>query len=208
MQYLRTKLSGLVPAADVYSSLTNMGVASPVWRPRCGLEHLTPHEDDSVRKEIAIYLRERAERKEPAPGPLNERSPGLTCLVLDFDSKGRPMPEADMLEIRALFERVARQHFSNAEGPVYLAKSPKGNYHIHLPNFIYAETNVASLLIKFVKAKCTLEQRLIFDCLDMAPIAMRNMRVFGTDNKELEGKGVYTVIYPEVVPFPMDMFIR
>ena len=208
MQYLITKLTGLVPAADVYSSLTNMGVASPVWRPRCGLEHLTPTEDDSVRKEIAVFLRERAERKEPALGPLNERSPGLTRLVLDFDFNGRPMPEADMLEIRALFERVARQHFSNAEGPVYLAKSPKGNYHIHLPNFIYAETNVASLLIKFVKAKCTFEQRLIFDCLDMAPIAMRHMRVYGTDNKDLEGKGVYTVIYPEVIPFTMDMFVR
>lgn len=208
MQYLLTKLKTLIPAADVYSSLTNMGQASTIWRPRCGLEHLTPHEDDSVRREIAVYLRDRAERKEPAHGPLNERSPGLARLVLDFDFNGRPVPEADMLEIRALFERVARQHFSNAEGTVYLAKSPKGNYHIHLPHFIYAEQNVAALLIKFVKAKCTLEQRLIFDCLDMAPIAMRNMRVFGTDNKDLEGKGVYTVIYPEVVPFHMDMFIR
>jgi hypothetical protein len=29
-----------------------------------------------------------------------------------------------------------------------------------------------------------------------------------TDNKELAGKGVYNVIYPEVIPFHMDMFIR
>jgi hypothetical protein len=126
--------------------------------------------------------------------------------VWDLDFKdaltGEQQAERDenVTELAELFRRTARQHFVSFGGPVYVAKSLKGNYHIHLPGFVYTELCVPLLLLKMVRAKAKSGIRELCDAIDTAPLGQMHMRMHGTDNKALQGKGVYKVIYPSEPP--------
>lgn len=197
--HLRSQFAGL-PHRDLFSSLTNMGVPG-VWPARVNIDTIDPARADTIMNEIADYIKDENEA-DVAVAPLNVRAVGAARVIFDFDFHDTLTPDeqerrdVSMTEIAELFRRTARQHFRNFGDFVYLAKSTKGNYHIHLPGFVYTEPSVVHLLLKMTRAKAPIDYRELFSAIDMAPIGIMQMRMHGTDNKAREGKGVYTVIHP------------
>ncbi len=199
MMHLRSHFASL-PHRDLFSSLTNMGMPG-AWPARANLDAIDPASSDTIMNEIADYIEGEVEA-DAAVAPLNVRAVGAARVIFDFDfhdtltADEQERRDVSMTEIAELFRRTARQHFCNFGDCVYLAKSAKGNYHIHLPGFVYTEPSVVHLLLKMTRAKAPIDYRELFSAIDMAPIGMMHMRMHGTDNKAREGKGVYTVIHP------------
>lgn len=203
MMHLRSRFASL-PHNDLFSSLTNMGVPG-TWPARANLDAIDPVLAGTIVGEVADYIKDQVDIGIRVL-PLNVRALGAARAIFDFDFHDTLTPDeqeqrdAAMTEIAELFRRTARQHFANFGGPAYLTKSTASNYHIHLPGFVYTETNVVLLLLKMVRAKASIDYRDLFAAIDTAPLGLMHMRMHGTDGKALEGKSVYTVIYPNEHP--------